>query len=597
MSGLKKKKKEPETLCVRGLGVSNGIVIGPAFILHGGALVLDDHKLDDDDEARQDVERFHRALDITREQMNHLIQEAKSKYGKEYSAILESHFLILEDVEMIRGTVKNIQGNYMNAEMALSAVMDRFKTGFLKSSNEYLRERATDIEDVKRRILANLMGQQRSFTLEQPSVIVADTIRPSDIVGIDRSRILGFVSEAGSTLSHFAIVARSLNIPAIVGIANVSGFVSDEDTVLMDGHSGELIINPDPRTTAAYRRKADALRQEANELQTLAGLECVTKDGHVVQLSANVELAEEVETALHYGAKGIGLYRTEYMLFSARELPSEEQQYNEYVKVARKIHPHRITMRTFDVGGDKIPLDILAAKGYVHEDNPFLGWRAIRIALDHPDFFIPQMRAILRLSAEYHVEVMLPMVISVEEVRQLKTMIESCKLDLTREGQAFNPDIKVGVMIETPAAALVSDALAREVDFFSIGTNDLVQYTLAADRGNPKVASLYSCFHPAVLQLIHRTIDAALRRGIHVAMCGEMASNPYAITLLLGMGLQEFSALPPRLPKIKKIVRDVDMNYARALARKVLEMGNLKEIEKTVSEETRRVLGKHVEEL
>lgn len=595
MPGTKKKKEFAEPLTVRGMGVSGGIAIGPPFVLHGGAVTIEERKLESDEEARQDVDRFHRALDITREQMNHLIDEAKSKYGKEYSAILESHFLILEDVEMIRGTVKLIQNNFLNAEMALTSVMDKFKTGFLKSTNEYLRERAVDIDDVKRRILANLMGQQKTFTVEEPSVIIADTIKPSDIAGIERSKILGFVSESGSALSHFAIVARSMNIPAVVGISNVSGFIADGDTLLLDGHSGELIINPDARTTAEFRKRAESLRREADELQTLAALDCVTKDGTRIQLSANVELAEEVEKAMHYGATGIGLYRTEYMLFSARELPTEEQQYAEYVKVVSKIHPHKITMRTFDVGGDKIPLDILAARGYVREDNPFLGWRAIRIALEYPDFFIPQMRAMLRLSAKYDVEVMLPMIISVEEVQQLRDMITACQSDLKKEGIAFNEDIKIGVMIETPAAAMVADALADVVDFFSIGTNDLVQYTLAADRGNPKVASLYSCFHPAVLQLIHRTITAANRRGIHVAMCGEMASNPYAIMLLVGMGLQEFSALPPRLPKIKKIIRDIDMAQARALADKVLAMGRLKEIELTVAQETRRVLGKHIE--
>jgi phosphotransferase system enzyme I (PtsI) len=587
----KKKSRAPEALTVKGLGVSSGIAIGPPFILRAALYVPPHRKLTTTEEIEQEVARFHRALEITREQLHQTIQEAKADYGKEYSAILESHFLILEDVEMIRATLKHIQNSHLDAESALSAVMDKFKHSFLKSNNEYLRERATDIEDVKRRLLGNLSGQQRSFVVEEPSIIVADTIRPSDIAGIDRSRILGFLSEAGGALSHFAIVARSLNIPAVVGIANVTGFIGDHDNLLVDGHSGDVIINPDDRAVREYRRRAEVSRREAAELEPLAELTCETRDRHAVLLTANVELAEEVEAALRYGARGIGLYRTEYMLFSERELPTEEQQYREYLTIAEKVHPYKITMRTFDVGGDKIPLDILASRGYVREDNPFLGWRAIRIALECPEFFMPQVRAILRLSATHPVEIMLPMIVSVDEVRALKRMIDEARRQLSDERQAFNPSIPVGIMIETPGAALMADTLARETDFFSIGTNDLVQYTLAADRGNPKVASLYSCFHPGVLQLIRQTIDAAKRHKIHVAMCGEMASNPYATVLLLGMGLMEFSALPPRLPKLKKLIRGVDFSYARKLAEQILAMDDLKEIEQTVTRETRRLLG------
>ncbi|HMZ03049.1 MAG TPA: phosphoenolpyruvate--protein phosphotransferase [bacterium] len=592
MPSTKRNKSETsESLAIKGLGVSDGFAIGPVYVLHADNFRIHERTLKSEDEIAQETSRFQQALDVTREQLDQLIRDAKSKYGKEYSAILESHFLMLEDQEMIRGTLKNIKSVKMNAEAAFAAVMDKFKTGFLKSNNEYLRERANDLEDVKRRLLGNLLGQQRSFDIPEASVIVADTIKPSDIAGIDRNKILGFVSEAGSKLSHFSIVARSLNIPAIVGIANLTGIISKDDTLLLDGHTGELIINPDKKDIDRIKTKSRQIAKKETDLETVAKLPCVTGDGYEVSLCANVELPEEVENALHLGAQGIGLYRTEYMLFSARELPDEETQYREYRRIAEKNHPHKITMRTFDVGGDKIPLEILTAKGYVHEDNPFLGWRAIRIALEYPDFFIPQIRAMLRLSSEFNVEIMIPMVINLSEMREAKRIIEQCKQELRRQDIPFNENIPVGMMIETPGAAILAQEFAAEVDFFSIGTNDLVQYTLAVDRGNPKVSGLYNCFHPAILRLIKQTIAAGHQRKIHVAMCGEMASNPYAAILLLGMGLHEFSVLPPVLTKIKKIIRSVSKTEAEAFASEILVMSDVAEIEKKVSLRTKAILG------
>lgn len=589
-AGTDKPRAPGDELIVKGLGVSSGIAVGKPFILHSSNLQVTERLLADEHEVEAEIERFNQALQITRDQLHHLILEAKAKYGKEYGSILESHFLILEDEEMIRGTMKIIKNTQVNAESALTQIMDKFKNNFLKSNNEYLRERATDIDDVNRRILGNLLGQHKTFTVDEPSIIIADTIKPSDIAGIERSKIMAFVSETGSTLSHFAIVARSLNIPSVVGIANFTGFVSDQDTLLVDGYRGEVIINPSQQTITHFQKRTrEHLRQEAL-LESVAQLPCSTKDGQDIQLSANVELPEEVENALKLGATGIGLYRTEYMLFSERELPDEESQFQEYLKIAQKIHPHKLTMRTFDVGGDKIPLEILTSKGYVHEDNPMLGWRAIRIALECPEFFVPQIRAMLRLSADYHIEIMIPMVISVDEVVQAKSVIEGCKKQLRKEKIRFNEKIKVGIMIETPGAAMIADRLAEEVDFFSIGTNDLVQYTLAADRGNPKVASLYNCFHPAVLQLLHKTISAARAHNIHAAMCGEMAGNPYATIFLLGLGLHEFSVLPPVLPKIKKLIRETDCKEAEVLAGKVLGMSHIKDIEKLVTEVTKKKL-------
>lgn len=588
----KKRINLQEELIIKGIAVSGGYALGPVGIIRSAIPEVNEFKLTSPGDILQESERFKRALEATREQLNHQIDEAKKKYGKEYGQILESHFLILEDEEMIRGTLKIIQNQHINAEAAFSTTMDKFKNSFLKSSNEYLRERAVDIEDVKRRVLNNLLGQQRVIHVDEPSVIVADAIKPSDILNIDRARILGFISESGSQVSHFAIIARSLNIPAVVGIVNVTGFLADSDLVIVDGQSGEVILNPYPATVEKYRRKIEQHKKETRALASMAPLPCITQDGRAIKLMANVELLDEVPTALQLGAEGIGLYRTEYLLFTKREIPTEREQYDQYAVIAQRLAPLPVVMRTFDVGGDKVPLEILTDHGYVHEDNPFLGWRAIRIGLECPEFFKPQIRALLRLAAKYPVEIMLPMITGIEEVRAAKKIIQQCQHELQKEGLAYQENPRIGIMIETPAAALMADVLATESDFFSIGTNDLVQYTLAADRGNPKVSNIYSCFHPSVLRLIRMTIETGERHHIPVSMCGEMASNPNATILLLGLGLKEFSVLAPMLPKIKKIIRHTTFEYARNVAASIMELQEVHAIERMAALEARKILGR-----
>ncbi len=588
----RKKSNVREELTIKGTGVSTGITIGPAHILHATPAEVIEYKLDSAEDARQETARFRKSLDITRDQLDHQIDEAKKKYGKEYAQILESHYLILEDEEMIKGTLRLIQSQHINVEAAFIQTMDKFKTGFLRSSNEYLRERAIDIEDVKKRVLNNLLGKQKQIIIDEPSILVADSVKPSDIVGIERAKLLGFISESGSQLSHFAIIARSLNIPAVVGISNVTGFISQGDELILDGVHGEIILNPEESTLEKYQRKYEQIRKETTALASIAPLPSITQDGRSVKLMANIEIADEVPNALDLGAEGIGLYRTEYMLFTKRELPAEEEQYQQYISIAQKINPLPIIMRTFDIGGDKIPMELLTAHGYVHEDNPFLGWRAIRIALECADFFRPQIRAMLRLSANFPVQIMLPMITALGEVRTAKIIIEECKEELRKKGVRFNERIKVGIMIETPAAALIADALAAESDFFSIGTNDLVQYTLAADRGNPKVAPVYSCFHPSVFRLIRLTIEAGEKSNTPVSMCGEMAGNPNATIPLIGLGLKEFSVFPPALPRIKKIIRHTTFDYAKSMADAMLDMQDIKAIEKMAALEARKILGK-----
>lgn len=587
---MKTEKLPQKEETFKGIGVSDGVAVGPVFLLRSASPTVTERKLESFAEVDKEKNRFRLALDVTRDQLKQQIDEATTKYGKDYAAIIESHFLILEDEEMIRGTLKTIQSQMTNAEAAFSHVMNKFRAAFLKSKNEYLRERAVDLEDVQRRVLRNLLGHTVVSELPETAILAADTVKPSDLMGLDRSKILGFISEGGTSLSHVAIVARSLNIPAVVGLPGITDRLQDCGEVLLDGHSGVVVLHSLPVTRETHVARWKIVQQELEELKQAVGLPCETLDGKAIHLTANVEIVEEVEHALRWGAQGIGLYRTEYMLLGNRDLPGEEEQYETYHRIAEKNHPHKITMRTFDVGGDKIPIDILSQYGYQREDNPFMGWRAIRIALQCPPFFVPQIRAILRLSARFDVEIMLPMIISPGEVLEAKRQIDECKTQLTREGIPFNRAIRVGIMIETPAAAMMADELAQISDFFSIGTNDLVQYTLATDRGNPKVSGLYNCFHPSVLHLIFRTIASAHRHGIPAAMCGEMASNPYATALLVGMEMDEFSVLPPVLPKIRKIIRQISSADAKEFAQTVLRMNDLDAIQKLVAGRTREIL-------
>jgi len=413
--------------------------------------------------------------------------------------------------------------------------------------------------------------------MKKPAVVVASFIDPSTFSRLDKSKILGIVSESGSRVSHFAIIARALNLPAVV-CANIVEQVVDGESLLIDGLKGGVYLRPSPDLKKKYKAASRKWIDKQQKRQIYSDVPNETRDGLAIRLSANITWALEVEEAKATGAEGVGLYRTENILYTEESYPSEDDQIAIYTDVAKRMHPYKVTIRTFDIGGDKIPFSILKSIGYTPEENPYLGWRAIRISLAHPEYFKPQIRAILRMSADYPVRILLPMIISLQEVTEARQLIESCKSELKREKKDFDESTQVGIMMETPAATLLAEELAQQVDFFSIGTNDLVQYTLAVDRNNPKVAQLYNCFHPAVLRSIRTVLEAANKHGIEASMCGEMAANLAATELLIGIGLEEFSVSPSYLLAVKERIVNADSKQCRNLARKVADQHRLKDI-------------------
>ena len=546
---------------LKGIGVSPGIVAGPVLFLKADDDPLPEYAIPAEDVPREMV-RLEAALIETRRQLHEIQQRVGEAMGSESAGIFEAHLHVVDDPSFVDEVYRDVREKRKNVEKVLFEVAERYAQTLLQMEDDYLRERATDIRDVTRRILRNLAGggSDGLAGLENPRVLVARDIAPSEMAAFDRRKILGVVTELGSPTSHTAILARAMDLPAIVGLRGVAARLADGDRVILDGVRGLLVLHPSSAREEDYGRIARSRSIIQKRLGTLKDEEAVTLDGHAVALSANIEMPADVEAAWARGARGIGLFRSEYLYMAGGGDPGEERQYQAYAEVARKIMPESVIIRTLDLGGDK-----LAAVGKMQEDaNPFLGWRAIRLCLDRPAMFKTQLRAILRASAHNpKLRIMYPMVSSAGEVDQANALLEECKAELAAQGVAFNPAVEVGVMIEIPSAALTADLIAPKVKFFSIGTNDLVQYTLAVDRGNERVAHLYEPTHPAVLQLIRRTVEAGRRHGIWTGVCGETAGNPILVPLLLGLGVDELSASSGAVPLVKDVVRHI--RFAEAL--------------------------------
>jgi phosphotransferase system enzyme I (PtsI) len=442
----------------------------------------------------------------------------------------------------------------------------------LNSSDEYMRERAHDVEDIKNRIIRNIQEQKLISRFEGGSIVVSQSLTPADTILFSRNEILGYATDTGGVTSHAALLSRSLKIPAVVGLKEVTSHVLSDAFIILDGYSGIVIINPSEETIAQYKRRSREMVKFEHGLNDLRELPAQTMDGKRVELLSNIEFAEEIRFSKAQGSHGVGLYRTEGLLMGRDAFPSEEEQYREYKSIAEKVFPNKVIMRTFDIGGDKV-----IAHSY-EEENPFLGWRGIRVALDRPETFLAQMRAMLRASTKKNIWVMFPMVSSLKEVRRAKALVGQAKESLRAEKCAFDDAMKIGVMIEVPSAAVVAGDIAREVDFLSIGTNDLIQYLLAVDRGNDIVSQLYQEFEPAVILTIRHIIKEAHKNNIPVSMCGEMAGDPVATLLLLGLGLDEFSVIPYVLPEIKKIIRSVPLREAQKIAVRAMKFSTVEEV-------------------
>ena len=549
---------------LKGIGVSPGIASGPVLLLKAEDAPLPEYAIPAEDVPREMV-RLENALIETRRQLHEIQDRVGAAMGGESAGIFEAHLHVVDDPSFVDEIYRDVREKRKNIEKILFEVSERYARTLLQMEDDYLRERAADIRDVTRRILRNLAGGGGDLLagLEGPRVLVAHDISPSEMAVFDRHKILAVVTELGSPTSHTAILARAMELPAVVGLRGATGRLADGDRVIVDGVRGLVVWHPSPAREVDYNRIARSRMVIQKRLGALKDEAAVTLDGHAVALAANIEMPADVEAVLARGARGIGLFRSEYLFMTGGGDPGEERQYRAYAEVARKILPESVIVRTLDLGGDKV-----AAAGKLEADaNPFLGWRAIRLCLDRPAMFKTQMRAILRASAHNPgLRIMYPMISHVGEVDQANALLEECKAELTTAGLAFNPQIEVGVMIEIPSAALTADLLAPKVKFFSIGTNDLVQYTLAVDRGNERVAHLYEPTHPAVLQLIRHTVEAGRRHGIWTGVCGETAGNPVLVPLLLGLGVEELSASPGAVPLVKDVIRHIRYSEALELA-------------------------------
>jgi len=553
---------------ISGIAASPGFAVGETHLLERGNLTVEERSLEPD-EVPAEIERFELSLDLARTEIKNLQKRIAHSMGEEGIGIFGVHLMILQDPMVVEETINKVRESQVNSATVFNDIMTRLRDMLSLAEDEYMAQRAIDIEDVRRRVLGHLVPGGRLFLkqLQRPVVVIARELTPSETAHLDPEKVLAFVTEAGGRTSHAAIMARSLGVPAVVGVSGIKKLARTGMLIAVDGTSGQVALSPDERIIKFFESQKAIFAELERDLLKLKNLPAVTMDGREVELSANIELPGEMNNAIKYGARGVGLLRTEYLYLERGELPSEDEQYADYREIVEAATPDSVIIRTFDLGGDKIPV----GPETPHERNPFLGWRAIRVSLAEPELFHSQLRAILRASVHGKVKLLFPMISGIEELRQSKEAFERARESLRDEGVPFDEDIPVGIMMEVPSACAMADDLAMEADFLSLGTNDLIQYSLAVDRGNPQVAYLYQELHPAILRQIKAVIDAGHRHGRWVGMCGEMAANPLATMILIGMGLDEFSMSPEILPEIKKIIRSCTHAEAKACADEALQ--------------------------
>ena len=548
---------------LKGIGASDGIAISKVYSLVEPDLNFTETSIDSSASA-EEVQKFKDSIHKTKVEITKIRNHAEEAVGPEHAAIFDAHLLVLEDPEMINPIEEKITGQSYSAPQALVETRDEFVTMFESMDNEYMRERAADIKDVGKRILANLLDRPlpNPASIDEEVVIVADDLTPSDTAQLDKQFVKGFVTNIGGRTSHSAIMARTLEIPAVVGTKGVTDEITEGDMIIVDGEKGDVIVGATDKEIKAYEIKAEELDRERQELLKLKDDETTTSDGIKVELGANIGTPEDVEMVLENGAEGIGLFRTEFLYMGRNELPTEDEQYESYKAVLERMEDKPVVVRTIDIGGDKE----LSYLDMPKELNPFLGYRAIRMALDNKDLFRTQLRALLRASVHGHLKVMFPMIATVEEFEEAKALLIECRDELKADGVDVSDDIEVGIMVEIPSTAVLADEFAKVVDFFSIGTNDLIQYTFAADRMNENVSYLYQPYHPALLRLIHNVIKAAHDQDKWVGMCGEMAGDKTAIPLLVGLGLDEFSMSAGSVLKARQQIADLKKTDMEQLA-------------------------------
>jgi phosphoenolpyruvate-protein phosphotransferase (PTS system enzyme I) len=566
----------------KGIGVSPGIAIGRAVIIERREAQVFRVPIREQ-EVPSEVNRFLEALEKSREELGELAQKVRRSMGEEYASIFDAHAMMVSDPSFADRVVQKIESEQVNAEWALGEVQEELQARFQSFDDPYLRERVADVKDVADRLQTKLQGVAHHdlSEIKHDVVILADDLTPSDTIHFNRRPIVGFASETGGRTSHTSIIAKSLFMPAVIGVPRLTKMIDNDEMVIVDGYEGTLIVNPTQAMIAEYQSRV--LRHEEAERKLLENRAqpAVTKDNHQVTLQANIELVEELKDAVRFGAEAIGLYRSEFLYISKSPLlPSEEEHLQLYRALAEALAPRECIIRTFDLGGKKLAREVIGTR----EDNPVLGLRGLRLCMKHRAMFRTQLRALLRASTFGNIKIMFPLVTGIQEIRQVKTLIREIMSELDSEGLEYNENLKMGIMVEVPSAALIADILAKEVDFFAIGTNDLIQYSLAIDRSNENVGYLYEPLHPALLRLIKNVIDAGKAAGIPVSMCGEMAADPIYAVVLIGLGLEIFSMNPSSIPIIKNIVRSVRYRDCRRIAEMALQKRTAQEIEEFVIE-------------
>ncbi|MDW7668990.1 MAG: phosphoenolpyruvate--protein phosphotransferase [Bacillota bacterium] len=566
-------------MIIKGIAASNGISIGEVLKLHKEKIETNNEKIYNID---KEIEKLDHALLISETEIKKIRDKTVENIDKKHGAIFDAHLEILKDPELYSETVETIKKKRVNSARAFQKIVDKYVNIFKEMDNEYMRERAGDILDVSDRVLAHLLNIEIKDPglLEKEVIIVAEDLTPTDTASLNKRYVKGFATEVGGRTGHSAIMARTLEIPAVVGTKKIMENCSDGDTIIIDGKEGLVILNPDEYLLKEYKGKENKYSEYKEKLKKFKNKESKTKDGKSIELAGNIGSPEDVEGVLKNGGEGVGLYRTEFLFMGKQYCPSEEEQFQAYKIVLEKMKEKPVIIRTLDIGGDKS----VEYMDNVKEMNPFLGHRAIRLCLEQHDIFKEQIRALLRASIYGNLKIMFPMIATIEELRDSKKMIETCKNELAEEGIEFNEDTEVGIMIEVPSAALLADQFAKEVDFFSIGTNDLIQYTFAADRMNEKVSYLYQPYNPALLRLIKMIVDASHKEGKWTGMCGEIAGNEKIIPILVGLGLDELSMSASSILKIREVLEKIDYKKAKIVAEEALNMKSNKDVEDLLEE-------------